>query len=133
MSITKWQPLELLNETWHDLSHMAGVHDLATDVYEDNGNVIVEMHTPGIDIKHITIEVHDNFLRVAGHREEKKEINKKNFYRKEIHYGDFERVITLPADVKEDEARAESSNGLLTITLPKRTVKNGKKIMITQK
>lgn len=132
MSLVKWQPFDLLHDTWQDWNQ-ASSHELATDIYEDNGNIVVEMQVPGMDIKNISIEAHDNLLRISGHREERKEEKKKDFYHKEIRRGHFERVITLPADVKEDEAKAECSNGLLTITLPKKITKNGKKISITQK
>jgi HSP20 family molecular chaperone IbpA len=104
--------------------------ELATDVYEDNDNVIVEMQIPGVDENKLDITVADNHLRVAGSREERQEKKEKNFYKREIRYGSFERIITLPAEVNKDEARAEYKSGVLRVILPKKKSASPKKIKV---
>src|SRR5690606_13671811 len=93
--------------------------DLAADVYEDNCNVIARMHVPGIDPDDIDIEIEDSHLHVYGERKHEKEIEEKNYYKKEICSGSFERIISLPCSVQEDKVAANCKDGVLTITMPK--------------
>ena len=44
--------------------------------------------------------------------------------------GAFHRVVHLPVSVDADKARAAFSDGLLTITLPKKERERGKKIEV---
>ena len=107
--------------------------DLATDIYEDDGNIIVKIQMPGIDVDKVDISIEDNILTVSGSREEEKEIEKKNFYKKEIRSGEFSRSFALPHKVSEAKAQAKCENGILTITLPKvSSEEKSKKIKISK-
>ena len=99
--------------------------DLAIDVYEKDGNVIAEMNVPGIDPEKVEIAIEDNYLKVSGAREEKKETEEKDYYSKEIKRGSFTRTVALPASVKKDKAEAEYKDGILKIVIPKDEKKDG--------
>ena len=107
--------------------------DLATDVYNEKENIIVKMHVADIVPDKVDITVDGRELTVSGFRKSEKEIEKKNYYQKEIRTGEFERVIHLPADVKEEEIRATCKEGVLKIILPKKTPPKSKKIKIKVK
>lgn len=47
--------------------------DFATDVSEDEGNIYVSIHVPGIKLDKISIAVEGNKLRVIGKRERTEE------------------------------------------------------------
>lgn len=94
-------------------------HDLATDIYQENGFVIVEMHVAGMGHEDINIEViENNMLKISGSRESRTEKEKANFYKKEIKHGNFEQVFNLPCDVIADETTAEVKNGMLFVRMP---------------
>ena len=99
--------------------------DLAIDVYEKDGNVIAEMNVPGIDSEKVEIAIEDNYLKVSGTREEKKETEEKDYYSKEIKRGSFTRTVALPASVKKEKAEAEYKDGILKIAIPKDEKKDG--------
>lgn len=101
---------------------------IATDVYEENGNVIVEAHISGLDPEHIDISVEGNELFIEGFREEIFEEEDRDYFMQEISYGAFERVVPLPSEVNLDQAEAEYDNGVLSIILPKTDSKPRKKI-----
>jgi HSP20 family protein len=131
MPIIRWKPFEELDKILEDFpSFRAHTWDLAADVYEEDDNVIVEMHIPGIDPDKVEIDVEDTYLHVSGSREEKEEVEDEKYYHKEIRRGSFERVIHLPARVVQEEARAEFKDGVLKVTLPKEQVKKTKKIKV---
>jgi HSP20 family molecular chaperone IbpA len=113
----------------HPCSH------LSTDVYEDKkGNVVVEMHVPGIDQDEISIEaIGTNVLKVSGTQKHSAEKKDANFHKKEIQCGSFEELVTIPEHVDPLHASAHLESGVLTITLPikKETKNSNTKIAIS--
>lgn len=109
------------NNTW----------DLATDLYEEKGELVAEMHIPGIDKNKLDVSIEDDRLKVSGSREEKKEVKEGDYYRREISCGDFERIITLPCAVNQSKISADYKDGILTIRMPKKEVEETKKIKVS--
>ena len=116
MALVHWRPFPF-DDFMEEASR---VTDLATDVYEENSNIIVKMHIPGIDPDKVDIAVENEYLHVSGTREEREESEDQDYYRKEIRTGSFERVLTLPVAVDEANTRARYQDGVLTISLPKK-------------
>jgi HSP20 family molecular chaperone IbpA len=124
MAIKHWEPL--LSE-WSDfftnfkqLPFTTG--DIATDLYEENGNIVVKMDIPGFNPDNLEVTLEDKSLRISGSWQEKgeqPEEGERNYYLKEIKRGSFERVIRLPSPVAQDQVQAQFKDGVLTITLPK--------------
>ncbi len=96
------------------------------DVYETKKDVIAKVELPGVDPKDIEVEVKDNVLRIEAKSEEKKEKKEKGYFRKEISSGYFKRAVRLPSEVIGNKAKAEYKEGILEITIPKKTLKKKK-------
>lgn len=94
--------------------------DLAVDVFEEKGNVIAKMNLPGITQEELDVMVEDDVLTITGRREEEKEVDKKNYYSKEIKRGSFSRSVALPRVVDGSKASAEYKDGFLVVTMPTR-------------
>ncbi len=119
MAMVRFRQLSGLDKLVQELHAAQSIgKDLAADVYEDNGNLIVEMHVAGIPPDKIDISVEGDHLRVVGKREEVQETKDRDYYAKEIHRGSFERIIQLPAAVEKAKTRAEVRDGVLRIELP---------------
>jgi HSP20 family protein len=101
--------------------------DLATDVYEEKGNLIVKMHVSDISPDKLDITLDGRDLTICGSRKSEKEIEKGDYYQKEISTGEFERMVYLPSDVKGEEASATYKEGVLKIVLPKEASSKSKK------
>lgn len=131
MSLIKWEPFKDIDAVFDSFpSFMRTGSDLAVDLSEKDDNIIAEMHLPGIDPDKIEISVENDYLCIAGTREETKENVKNQYYSKEIRRGTFERIVHLPSKVKEDEVSAQFKNGELIITLPKLAGPTAKKVKI---
>ena len=128
----RWDPFRELARGW-DEDLASGDFVPAVDIYQDQDNVIVEMDAPGIDPEKIDISVENDVLSVSGSREEKSEIKKENYYRKEIRSGSFARSVILPMQVKGNEAQASCKKGTLKIVLPKADEVKPKKIEVKVK
>jgi len=91
----------------------------AIDMYEDKDNVYVETALSGIDPEKVNITIENDILKIEGQSEHKTEVDEKNYYRKEIRAGHFTRAVALPKKVQADQTKAEYTDGILKITLPK--------------
>jgi HSP20 family protein len=132
MAIIRWRPFADIDKFLEDVNLLQkqASRDLATDVYEEDGNIIVEMHMAGIEADKIDISVEGDHLRVSGTREEEKETEDRDYYAKEIKRGSFERLIHLPAAVDRAKTRAEVHEGVLKITLEKSNHEKGHKVKV---
>ena len=108
----------------------AGYIEPAVDVVEQDENIIVKAQVPGIPKENIVIEVNGDQLTIKGEHKQEKEEKKENFYRQEIQYGSFYRIIDLPSEVDKENANAELKNGVLEVTLKKSKALSPKKIEI---
>lgn len=127
--LVQWDPFRDLMRTWDD-DFVTGSFAPAVDVYQDKDNVIVEMDAPGISADKIDISVENDVLTVSGSREEKQEVKKEDYYRKEVRSGSFSRSVILPMQVKGDSAEATFKKGVLKIVLPKAEEVKPKKIAV---
>ncbi len=96
------------------------------DVYETDKEVIAEVSLPNIDPKNIKVSAENGVLRIKGDMKDEKEEKEKNYWKKEIRKGAFERAVKLPSSVDESKADASYEKGVLKVTLPK-TEPKGKK------
>lgn len=102
----------------------------AVNISEDEKNITVEAEMPGMESKDIDISLQNNMLVLQGEKKFEDEENRENYQRIERSYGSFYRTIPLSATVDEDSVKASFKNGILTVTLPKQQVEQGKKIAI---
>lgn len=130
MAIIRFDPLSDIAQ----LLEINGKHHgkSATDIYEKDNTLFVKVEVPGINPEHIKIDLENDNLRITGHEEKTEEVKKRNYYLKEIRTGNFERLIHLPIEVDADNVAAQVQDGVLTISLPKKT-KTEEKRKITVK
>ena len=74
---------------------------------------------PGVQPEDVTVELNDGQLLVAGERKSETEAAGKTFHRIERRYGQFRRVVSIPAAIDEDHITADYRDGVLTVSLPK--------------
>lgn len=103
----------------------------AINVLETPKDYKMEMAVPGLRKEWVRVNINnDGLLHVAiENKMEHKEENKKDHYlRREFNYSNYQQVYTLPEDVIKDNIAAKVDNGVLTITMPKATKDEAKKI-----
>jgi HSP20 family protein len=103
----------------------------ACDLYETEKEVVVKANLPGVSKDNVEVIVTEDSITIKGQTKEETEVKEKNYYRKELNYGSFQRVIPLPVAIKSDEAKATFKDGILEIRVPKAEVSpKGRKINI---
>ena len=108
--------------------HRMGKFDMKCDIYEKNGNVHIELDVPGFNKEDIKLDVDDGILTIEATKNDEKEDEGKNYYRKERVYGTFKRQFNV-GNIDENKIDAKFNNGVLKITLPKETKKESKKLI----
>ena len=145
MAIIKWDPFrdlitlrEKMNRLFEDAVTSRGEEkDLilsawspAVDIYENENELVLTAEVPGLEEKDVEIKIEDNTLSVRGERKFEKETKEENYHRIERSYGTFYRSFTLPNTINQDKIEAEHENGVLKITMPKRTELKPRKVKI---
>ena len=91
------------------------------DVYEKEGCYMVEAEVAGYEPGEIRLSVDKHTLTIKAEEEKKEEEKEgKKYMIRETYHNSFERSFTLPDDVDEAAISAETKNGVLRITLPKK-------------
>ena len=72
----------------------------------------------------------DRVLTLKGERKLEREDKRENYHRVELGYGTFTRSFSLPGTVDPEKIRAESRNGILTVTLAKRAEAKPRSIQV---
>ncbi|MFA5926480.1 MAG: Hsp20/alpha crystallin family protein [Parcubacteria group bacterium] len=128
--LMRWSPFRDIDRIFDEDMWPSTSFVPAMDVRQDKDNVVVEMSLPGIDAEKIDINVENDVLTVSGHREEKKEVKREDYYRKEIREGSFSRSVVLPMPVIGEKAEAMYEKGMLKIMIPKAEEAKPKKIAV---
>lgn len=89
----------------------------ACDVDESDEHFLLSFDLPGMKKEDIKIDVQDGHLSLSGERV--REFESKDGFRKERSYGKFQRVFTLPDNVRIDNIEAHYEDGVLSLLLPK--------------
>jgi len=99
---------------------MTGLNwDLAVNICESGDFLIVRMLLAGAVASRIEIALEDHMLTVSGTREEEALPRDAKYFRKEISGGAFKKSVMLPVAVGRDKVRAEYTNGILKVVMPK--------------
>ena len=106
---------------------------LAVDMYETDGDVMVKASLPGLKPEEVDITIAGNALEIRGERKEETEEKRGDYYYKERSFGTFQRSLTLPVEIRADEAEATFENGVLTLKMPKAEQAKAKQIKIQAK
>ena len=151
MAIVKWEPyrrtltpfrnwFEMNDRLTHVLDNIFGEDDTekvvwgpSVDVVENDDNFQIMAELPGIKMDEVKINLSDNVLTIKGEKKNEISENKRNFYRVERCYGQFQRSFTLPSSVDASKVQANLENGVLTITLPKAEQAKAREIPIKTK
>ncbi len=109
---------EIITRPW-GVPRRGPVWNPSIDLCETPESFILEADLPGMKLEDVKVEVQGNDLVLQGERSSEQGQRSGNFHYQERHYGSFMRRLTLPVSVDKDKIRAEFSNGVLRVILPK--------------
>ncbi len=90
------------------------------DVLDYADRLEVQAALPGISKDNLDVTITNQAITIrAFTKEEKEKKEEGKYFRKEITRGEFQRTLSLPNNVDNDNAVASFKDGILKITIPK--------------
>ena len=105
----------------------------AVDIYETENDLVVKADLPEVELKDIDVRVENQTLTIAGERKFEKQENVAGYHRIERSYGNFTRSFAVPNSFDTEKISASFSNGVLSVSLPKKEAAKPRQIKIEVK
>jgi len=102
------------------------------DVAERDDEFEIRCEIPGVDPANIDVSVSGRTVTISGHKEEVREEKDEVCRTCECRYGSFRRSFTLPTEIDADAVRAEGSDGILSVTVPKGAEEGRRRVPVHQ-
>lgn len=130
MPLIRWRPfheIEILHRQMDRIfDEMLGLnHEITTkrkppiELKDTNEYLILRAEIPGVEDKDLEVQVARQAVSIAGETQYEPKGEDRGYWCSELRYGKFQRLISLPVPVKNEEVKAEFKNGILTLMLPK--------------
>ena len=132
MSSNNWFPTmfdDFFNNDW--MPKMKATAP-AVNVKEDAKAYVMELAVPGIKKEYCRVCINNEGnleVTIENKMEHKNEDKKEHYLRREFSYSNYQQVYVLPEDVEKDHVTAAVENGVLAITMPKKTKEEEKKAL----
>ena len=91
----------------------------AANIKETHYEFTIEMAVPGIAKKDLSIEINDHLLTVNSNCSNFNLKGEERYTKREFNYNKCSRSFILPSTVVETKVKADCTDGLLTVMLPK--------------
>lgn len=101
-----------------------------TDIYETDQALTLVMEMPGVEKKDIEVKLENDVLKVEGRIDFTKYEGMEPVYA-EYNVGHFTRVFTLSNRIDQEAIKADLSDGVLRLTLPKAKEAQPRRIAIS--
>jgi HSP20 family protein len=106
--------------------------EMKIDVKEDDKSFTVKADIPGVKKEDIQVDIDDDRISLRAEvKQEKEERKDEKLVYSERTYGMVSRSFTLPGDVDAKGAKAEYRDGVLNLTLPKKSNGSAKRISVS--
>jgi HSP20 family protein len=129
-------PLRAVDEMFRDLAPR-GMRDVQAqpmidvEVTENDQAYTVRAEIPGAKKDDIKVDVAGNRVSISAEvRREAEQKEGERLLRSELYYGQLSRTLMLDQDIDDTKAEAKYVDGVLELTLPKKTSGGGSKLQV---
>ncbi len=142
MPLIRWQPFREVDALQQEMNrlfdNLASTSQDKLDTafmppaeMEENADAIyLKLEVPGMNATDIDIQVSAEAVSISGERKEETKTEEKGVIKSEFRYGSFRRVIPLPDRVQNTNVKAEYTDGILKLTLPKAEAEKNKVVKV---
>lgn len=93
------------------------------DVKDSPKDITLKFDLAGVPKENIKLTIDDhNLLTLKGEKKTNSEKKSKDMVKKEIFYGNFERVVQLPENIEQDKLSTNYKDGILTVKIEKKEI-----------
>lgn len=134
--IARFDPLRNLEDFFKDfriqptMSNFEIEPRIKMDVSETENAYTVKAEIPGVNKEDVRVSVEGNQVTITAEtKQETEEKKDENIVRRERYYGRQSRSFTLAHDIDDSTAVAKYQNGVLELSLPKKSNQAGAKML----
>ena len=104
---------------------------IKVDVKESDKAYTVHAEVPGVTKEDIHVSLDGNVVTLRAEvKQQDVQTRDEKVLRSERYFGAVSRSFQLPMDIDQSQAKAKYDNGVLTLTLPKKTGGGGQRLNI---
>ncbi|NJK39214.1 MAG: Hsp20/alpha crystallin family protein [Oscillatoriales cyanobacterium RM2_1_1] len=142
MPLVRWEPFREIDNLQREMNRLfekalvpangetAAAFVPAAEMHETSDAVHLKLEIPGMDSKDLDVQVTADAVAISGDRKSENRTEEKGVMRTEFRYGNFRRVIPLPARIENTNVQAEYKDGILNLTLPKAEEEKNKVVKV---
>ena len=120
-NLANFDPFRMLNEMdRHFMTNVPAVSAFRTDVMDTGDAFKLEAELPGFKKEDIKIDIENDCLTISAERSSDNKEEKGSYVKRERFYGSFSRSFDV-SGINVDAIEAAYTDGVLTVTLPKKT------------
>ena len=102
---------------------------MKTDVRLVGDNYLLDVALPGYDKEDIKLELERGYLTICAEHKKKETTKDEKYIRRESFYGKCSRTFYVGDNVNEEDIKANYKNGILSVTVPKTSKVDNKKVI----
>ena len=102
----------------------------AAEMEETEDTIELKLEVPGLESKDLDVQVTAEAVAIKGERRQETKTESNGMTRSEFRYGAFQRVISLPVRVQNDQVKADYKDGILHLHLPKAEAEKNKVVKV---
>lgn len=133
----RFDPMRSIDDMMREFSLMSGLRGVEAeprirmDVEETDKDYVITADIPGMKKEDIKVAIEGNTVSIqAQTATEQEQKEGRNIVRRERYLGQQYRSFTLPQEIDDKSAQAEYENGVLKLSLPKKTGSISKNLAI---
>jgi HSP20 family protein len=134
MAIARWSPIQELTTLHTTMDRLFGdmlegnnetdsgglaSYRLPVDISETEDGYLIKAPIPGFKPEEVEVSVSGGVLTISAKHQEERTEKKRSYLRREVVFGNFERQIALPGDVRGENIRATFNDGVLQVEVPR--------------
>lgn len=138
--VSRFDPFSEIARLHDEMVRMQGGREMAAsrstftpvvDILDTENAILVKAELPGVKAADIHVTVENDVLTLKGERKsELDDTKRQGLLRVERTYGGFTRSFSLPKTVDGSNIDADMTDGVLTLTIPKRKAPEPKRIEV---
>lgn len=114
-----------------EMGSQAEAPSIKIDVKEKGSDYLVHAELPGIRKEDIQVNIDGALVSISAERRQEKEVKEgERLLRSERYFGKVSRSFQLAQDIDEDKSNAKFNDGVLELTLPKKSAAAVKRLSI---
>lgn len=99
---------------------MRRIQGIPINMMQTKDKIILRAKLFGFKKDDIKLKVTSTTISISAEKKREKIEKDEGYYREEASAGSFQRMMTLPAEIKPDKVKAKFINGVLDVMMPKK-------------